>query len=470
MVFPTSAPSAQGVAPEGVGALLDAFEGDPRIEPHGLIVQRHGRRVVEAYWTPHAPGRHRLVYSLSKTFTGTALALQLGERRLTLDDLVADHLPDLLGDADPRTRRMRIRHLASMSTGHDREMLLDTLVADPDDPVRGFFHLPPDHDPGTIFAYNQPPVLALATILQRLAGECLSEYLRPRILDPIGVSDLRWQQLGGVDLGFSGVFTDLDAVARLGQLYLDDGVWGGTRLLPDGWVADASRPHIANPNEPDPDWQQGYGFQLWMSRHGYRGDGAFGQLMVVLPEHDAVVAVFANVSDHMQAELDHIWAHLLPAMAPTPLPPSPADDALAERVAGLSLPTAGERVGGSAPRPAPGVFARADGVPSHPTVTSVEIAGAELVLHEDGGSVRVPIAAAWTPAGSSGVSASAADDPEGRLVVDLAFVETPHRLELVCDRATSTFRATWPAMPLFGVGIDGRLSTMRAPAPRQQDA
>ena len=112
---------------------------------------------------------------------------------------------------------------------------------DPDDPVRGFFAIPPDAEPGTLFAYNQPPVLALATILQRLAGERLVDYLRPDVLDPLGIGELRWAQLRpGLDMGFSGVYTNLDAVARLGQLYLDDGVWDGRRLLPEGWVADAS--------------------------------------------------------------------------------------------------------------------------------------------------------------------------------------------------------------------------------------
>ena len=119
-------------------------------------------------------------------------------------------------------------------------------------------------------------------------------YLRPRVLDPLGITDLRWAQIRpGLDMGFSGVHTNLDAVARLGQLYLDDGVWEGRRILPEGWVADASSVQIANPQREEPDWRQGYGFQLWMSRHGYRGDGAFGQYMVVLPEHDAVVAMFS---------------------------------------------------------------------------------------------------------------------------------------------------------------------------------
>ncbi len=85
-------------------AFLDALERDPRVEPHGLIIQRHGHRIAEGYWAPHTGGRARLVYSLSKSFTGTALALQLGDGRLSLDDLVSDHLPELFDDVDDRTR------------------------------------------------------------------------------------------------------------------------------------------------------------------------------------------------------------------------------------------------------------------------------------------------------------------------------------------------------------------------------
>ena len=154
-------PSAAGVDPEGLLALLDAFDAEPDLEPHGLIVQRHGRRVLDAHWAPHRPGQLRHVYSLSKSFTSAALAIALGEGHLGLDDLVADHLPDEAAGADERTRRMRVRHIASMSSGHDHETLLDAVVADPHDPVRAFLAMRPEQEPGSTFAYNQPPVLEL---------------------------------------------------------------------------------------------------------------------------------------------------------------------------------------------------------------------------------------------------------------------------------------------------------------------
>jgi CubicO group peptidase (beta-lactamase class C family) len=459
-----SSPSEQGVAPEGIAAFLDAVEGDPRIEPHGLIVQRHGHRIVEGHWAPHTGEWRRLVYSLSKTFTGTALGLLLGEGRLSLDDPVSDHLPALLADADPVTRRMKIRHIASMSTGHDREMILEALARDPTDLLRGFFQIPPDAEPGTLFAYNQPPVLALATILRALAGERLVDYLRPRVLDPIGITDLSWASLRGVEMGFSGVHTNLDAIARLGQLYLDDGVWDGERLLPEGWVAAASSPQIANPQWDQPDWQQGYGFQLWMSRHGYRGDGAYGQFMVVLPEHDAVVAMFSCVED-MQLVLDLMWEHLLPAMGATASAPSSADAALARRLDGLSLPTAVERYDGRPPEVAAMTFeAGAVGPSSHRTVSSVETVDGRLIVHENDISIEVPLRAEWTVVDHS-LASSSALLADGRVVVDLVFLASPHRLEVELDPSAGTFVSRWPVVPLFsGAGVHHRLASIRPPA------
>lgn len=460
MSVPTSTPSAQGVPPESLGTFLDALEADDRIEPHGLIVHCHGHRILEGYWSPHGPGQIRHVYSLSKTFTGTALGLLLAEGRLGLDDLAADHFPDLLRDADERTRRIRVRHLASMSSGHDREMLLEAMAQDPRDMVAGFFRIPPDHEPGTYFAYSQPPVLALATVLQRLAGARLVDYLRPRLFDPLGVGDVSWHQYGpGIDLGFGGMFTTLDSAARLGQLYLDDGVWEGRRLLPEGWVAEASKVQVANPMRIEPDWRQGYGLLIWRCQHGYRGDGAFGQYLVVLPEEDMVIAFF-SATEPMQPVLDHIWDLLLPALRDTAVP-SGGDEPLSTRVAGLSLETAAQRLGGRTPGSVRGRFTRGPG-PSHPTVDAIEVDEEGLVLEEPESSLRLPLSSEWSHAADGPFATSATIDSQGRLVVDLVFTATPHRIELTIDPADNTFRAHWTYAPLF-LGSDHRLASLRPP-------
>lgn len=454
-------PSEQNTDAAGISAFVEAVEHDEAIEPHGLIVQRHGERIAEGYWAPHDRGRGRLVYSLSKSFTGAALGLQINEGRLDLDDFVGDHLPEY--DLHEDAQRLRIRHIASMATGHTEEMLGHAVAADPDDAVRGFLSLPAPHEPGTVFAYNQPPVLTLALILERLAGERLSSYLQPRLLDPLGITTFRWAPWASLaDMGFSGVFTDLDAIAKLGQVHLDGGKLGDRNVLSRNWVADASTTHTKNPDGETIDWQQGYGFQLWQSQHGYRGDGAFGQFMVILPEHDAVIAMFAN-TDELQLILDRMWEHLLPAFD---RPGSAEDDNdLAARLESLRLPTATERLSVScAIEPhLSGNFAAAEPTEtSHRSIMGARFDGGRLVIAEGEHELEVPMQQAWVTEGN--VATNAALRPDGSLVVDIAFLNTPHRLELTLG--DGVVASDWGRLPLFGAGINGSLHEIAvAPAP-----
>ena len=136
--LPRSAPADQQVDPAAVLAFVDAVEADPAIELHSLMVVRHGHVVAEGWWAPHTPDQTRLLYSLSKSFTSTALGFALEEGRFGLDDTVVSHFPELEQDiADSGSRSVTLRHLASMASGHNRDMLQEALTRDPQEPVRG---------------------------------------------------------------------------------------------------------------------------------------------------------------------------------------------------------------------------------------------------------------------------------------------------------------------------------------------
>ena len=276
--LPRSVPADQQVDPAAVLAFVDAVEADPAIELHSLMVVRHGHVVAEGWWAPHTPERTRLLYSLSKSFTSTALGFALEEGRFGLDDTVVSHVLELDREiTDPRSRSITVRHLASMASGHNREMMEEALTRDPREPVRGFLLVPPDNEPGTVFAYSQPCTYTLAAIIQRVTGMRLTEYLRPRLFDPLGIGEVGWLTWPpGREQGFSGLFARTEDVAKLGQLYLQRGRWGDTQLLPERYVEQATSRQIDTPNQDNVDWRQGYGFQFWMARHGYRGDGAWG--------------------------------------------------------------------------------------------------------------------------------------------------------------------------------------------------
>ena len=143
-------PLEMGVDSRGILALLDALEADPAIEPHGIIIQRSGARIAEGYWSPRQSIDQRLLYSVSKSFTGTALGLMIGEGKLSLDDLVIDHLPEYFADADPAFDTLTIRHIASMATGHMAETLGLARKACPENIVKGFLQIPPRRAPGKL--------------------------------------------------------------------------------------------------------------------------------------------------------------------------------------------------------------------------------------------------------------------------------------------------------------------------------
>ena len=191
--LPRSAAAAQQVDPAAVLAFVDAVEADPAIELHSLMVVRHGHVIAEGWWAPHTPERTRLLYSLSKSFTSTALGLALEEGRVGLDDPVVSFFPEFDAEiTDPRSRSVTVRHVASMASGHNREMREEALAGDPQEPVRGFLLVAPDEEPGTVFAYSQPCTYTVAAIIQRATGMRLSEYLRPRLFDPLGIGEVGW--------------------------------------------------------------------------------------------------------------------------------------------------------------------------------------------------------------------------------------------------------------------------------------
>jgi hypothetical protein len=153
----------------------------------------------------------------------------------------------------------------------------------------------------------------------------LLEYLGPRLFEPLGIEHPTWESSPqGISTGGYGLSIRTGDIARFGQLYLQKGRWHDKQLVPESWVEAATARQTSNGSNPKSDWDQGYGYQFWRSRNGaYRGDGAFGQFCIVLPEHDAVIAITAGVRD-MQAVLNLVWDKLLPALHSAPLPANEA--------------------------------------------------------------------------------------------------------------------------------------------------
>lgn len=443
-----------------VDAFLDAVDGH---ELHGMLLLRHGHVVAEGAWAPYRLEEPQLLYSLSKAFTGAAVALAVGEGRLGLDDRVLDHLPEYAQRTTPALRDLRLRHVLTMASGHHEELLTGDHRAG--DLVDLLLTTPPEHAPGTWFAYNQPTSLTAAAIVQRVTGERLLDYLRPRLLDPLEVGPATWDQDAlGRDLGFSGIRLALEAVAAYGQLLLDHGRWHGWQILPEWWVADAARAHVSTAQREEPDWAQGYGYQIWLCRNGFRHDGAFGQFCLVLPEQDAVLATTASTED-MQAVLDAVWTHLLPGMSETPMTATPPDAPAghAERAQEATAETAEttlalrlSRLEITLPRLAPVTGTTSYAVRGPLTdVTEAELGPDGIRWTRDDGSHHQTLAVSdrwsdveWpTAAGPLRCRSRAGLTTDGAPYATLAVVDAPHRLVLA--GAGDELLLDWARPPLW---------------------
>ena len=336
--LPRSTPEQQGIDSAGVAEFVAAL--DTEIEDvHGLIVLRHGHVVAEGWWAPYRPEFIHTLFSLSKSFASTGIGLAIEEGHLSVHDQVISFFPDAAPEEPTwQLEAMRVRDLLSMSTGHIGEDLR-AFSFDSDSPLpQAFLHLPVAHKPGTHFNYNTPASYMLSAIVQEVTGENLLDYLRPRLLDPLGIVDATWStDSQGVAHGGFGLSITTESIARFGQLYLQQGEWEGEQLLPAEWVAEATARQTSNGSNPENDWDQGYGYQFWRSRHGYRGDGASGQFALILPEQNAVVATTSGTAQ-MGDIMSIVWDRLLPAMQDEPLDDNPAEvERLREQLSNLSI-------------------------------------------------------------------------------------------------------------------------------------
>jgi CubicO group peptidase (beta-lactamase class C family) len=343
--LPRSTPEAQGVESAAILAFLEAIEASKH-EFHSFMMLRRGHVVAEGWWSPYRADLKHTLYSLSKSFTSTAVGLAVSEGKLNVDDAVAKFFPeDLPAPGSEHLAALRVKHLLTMSVGQAEDPTA-TIVRQ-ENWVRAFLALPIQNAPGTVFLYNSGATYLLSAIVQKVTGQKVIDYLTPRLLEPLGVKDAAWETCPrGINTGGWGLSVPTEALAKFGQLYLQQGVWNGRAILPAAWVQEATSSKIEQGSggdlerlRRDSDWHQGYGYQFWRCRHGaFRGDGAFGQYAIVMPEQEAVVAITSESPD-MQGELNLVWAYLLRSMHPKALPADKAAQAaVRQKLSMLALP------------------------------------------------------------------------------------------------------------------------------------
>jgi CubicO group peptidase (beta-lactamase class C family) len=434
--LPRSDPEAQGIPSKAIQAFVEAAEA--KIDAvHSVMVVRHGRVVAEGWWAPYGKTDPHVMYSLSKSFTSTAVGMAIAEGKLKLDDSVLAAFPeDAPATASDNLKAMRLRDLLRMNTGQHADDVSAFHFDSDDKLTRVFLSLPVVHKPGTHFWYNTPATYMASAMVQKATGQTVLDYLRPRLFEPLGIDSPTWDaSKQGITLGGFGLRIRTEDIARFGQLYLQRGEWQGKRLLPAEWIAEATARQTSNGSSPTSDWEQGYGYQFWRCRHGlYRGDGAFGQFCIVMEKQDAVVAITSGTQD-LAGVMNLVWEHILPALQSEPLPADTAGvTTLRQKLAGLTLPPqAGEATKPLAAQVSGKRYVfPANAAKLESVVVEFGAKGTVIRLRQDGKDTRIPAGRTWQrgdtlltlgqPEKVAGTGAWTADDT---FTAKLAAYETP---------------------------------------------
>ncbi|HWZ04937.1 MAG TPA: serine hydrolase [Mucilaginibacter sp.] len=346
--FPHSLPETEGVSALGIDSFLIAASRS-RHEFHSIMILRHGKVVAEGWWNPYRSDLRHSLYSCSKSFTSTAIGFAVSEKLLSVNDKVTSFFPASLPDTvKPYLAKLTIKDLLTMSVGQDPDPT-SVIPFTSNNWEKSFLATPIKNEPGAKFLYNTMATYTLSAIIQKVTGQKVVDYLKPRLFDPLGITGMDWEvDSQGINTGGWGLRVKTEDLAKMGQLYLQKGIWNGKQLLPKGWVEEATTfkidqaPGVAQSKKDSSDWMQGYCYQFWRCRHNaFRADGAFGQYIIVMPDQDAVIAITSESAD-MQGELNLVWRYLLPAMHKQALPVNKKlDEALSRHLANLSLPSGG---------------------------------------------------------------------------------------------------------------------------------
>jgi len=324
--FPRAAASSVGIAPDKVIAFLDDVEA-AGLDLHGLMLHRKGHVVAEGWSWPYAGERPRVLHSVAKSFTACAIGLAQEEGLLMLDDKVVSFFPEQLPEQyDVKLQDMTVEHLLTMRTGHESSTSGSVWRSISTSWITEFFKIPLAYEPGSHYVYTSAASYMLSAIISKVTGQTMHEYLRPRLFEPLGITDEHWD-IGpdGINPGGNGLTARPVAMLKLAVLHAQGGLWQGQRILPAQWVAAATQPQGGS------DSRYGYHWAI-KPRHAYCAVGVFVQMAIVFPAHGATLMVVGGMKNSAEL-IPHIERHFPAAFFAEPKVDPLADAQLQQRLA-----------------------------------------------------------------------------------------------------------------------------------------
>ncbi|HEY48343.1 MAG TPA: serine hydrolase [Anaerolineae bacterium] len=297
-----ASPESQGMDSNVLVEMLKTIENEGA-DIDALVVVRNGFIVLDATVFPFSitPNARHNVYSCTKSVLSILVSIAIDEGYIEgVDQPVLTFFPEKSVDnMDARKEAMTLEHLLTMTTGLNcRDSYLyrwDGLYQMRSSPdwAQFMLDLPMMEDPGSYFEYCNGASFLLSAILQEVTGMSALEFAQEHLFMPLGITDVQWpSNPQGISIGYSDLELRPEDMAKIGYLYLNDGVWDGEQLVPSAWVQDSTRKFISAT------LQEGYGYQWWVDVSGiYMALGYGGQYIIVVPEEDLVVVFVSDLAE-----------------------------------------------------------------------------------------------------------------------------------------------------------------------------
>lgn len=313
--LPRSTPELQGVSSSSIIRFLDLVKASGE-EFHSLMIVKNGHVIAEGWWNPYSSEHKQQTYSLSKSFTSTAIGFAVDEKLLTVEDKVVSFFPGQLPAViSQNLAALKVKDLLTMTVGQEKDSILLLEQSPAGTPwTKTFLSLPVVEKPGTKFMYNSGASFMLSAIVQKVTGQTAHDYLNRKLFTPLNIIGSTWTtNPDGINMGASHLRLRTEDLAKFGQFFLQMGKWNGKQLLSKAWITSASSKQIES-GKNDSSWAFGYGYQFWLNPPGgFRADGAFGQYAMVFPEQNVVVTITSE-SMSTKHTMQLVWDHLLPEL------------------------------------------------------------------------------------------------------------------------------------------------------------
>jgi hypothetical protein len=274
------------------GAREYAFAGG--MNTQGVVVVRSGAIVGEWYANGADQDSWAASWSMAKSFTSALVGIAISEGQIpSVDVPMTTYYPQWEGT---RREEITLRHVLQMASGLEFDETYNRsgsdiarMVLSQKDQLAFAADRPYLHPPGTAFSYSSGDSLLLSGMLEQATGQSAADYARQKLFDPLGMEQVEWwQDAAGHTLTYCCLDTTSRDFARFGLLYLREGAWGESQVVPADWVADSLAPS---------DSFAGYGYQWWLRRDlgavvpgdTFAALGHDGQYLYVIPSLELVV-------------------------------------------------------------------------------------------------------------------------------------------------------------------------------------